>query len=159
MKAIGFRAEPSAISWAVVEGSKDQPVLVGYGKEEPPKTFDEAAALKWFREKVQHIVNTYSPNVAAVRYIETFQPHKVQVVPLGQRCRIEGVVIEAVRSSGINQILTGPLATIAKNLGSKTPKHYLESSELRGLDWSKHKPYQREAILAAASALPEGTLI
>ena len=155
MKAIGVRVEPSAANWAVVEGSKQHPILIGYGTEKPPKTFDEAASLKWFREKIQQIVQAYSPTVAAVRYVETFQPHKVQVVPLGQRCRIEGVSIEALRSSGVTTILTGPLATIAKNLGSKSPKDYLGSDDLRGLDWSKHKTYQREAILAAASALPE----
>jgi hypothetical protein len=153
MKTIGFRAEPSAVSWAVLEGSKGKPILCGYGKEEPPATFDEGASLKWFRDRIQHIVKTYSPEVAAVRYPETFQP-RIKFVPLGQRCRVEGVLIEAVHSSGI-KVLTGPLATIAKNLGSKTPKHYLETDEFRGLDWSQHKAYEREAILVAASALPE----
>jgi hypothetical protein len=152
MKAIGFRAEPGAVSWAVLEGSKDKPVLLGYGKEEPPTTFDDAATLKWFRDKILYIVKLYSPTIAAVRYPETYQP-RLKLVPLGQRCRVEGVLIEAMHSSGI-KVLTGPLATIAKNLGSKMPKHYLESDELRGLDWSKHKPYVREAILVAASALP-----
>jgi hypothetical protein len=153
MRAIGFRAEPSAVTWAVVEGTKDQPILVGYGKEVPPATYGEVAALSWFRDRIQHIVRLYSPQIAAVRYPESFQP-RVKVVQLGQRCRIEGVLIEAVHSCGINTVLTGPLATIAKNLGSKTAKHYLESDELRGLDWSKHKNYEREAILVSASALP-----
>lgn len=153
MKAIGFRAEPAAVNWAVVEGSKEQPILLGSGKETAPTTFDEVAALKWFRDRIQYIVKTYSPSVAAVRYPETFQP-RVKLVPLGQRCRVEGVLIEAVRSCGINEILTGPLATISKNLGSKTAKHYLEGDELRGLDWSKLRDYEKEAILVAASALP-----
>jgi hypothetical protein len=100
-------------------------------------------------------VHTYSPAIAAVRYPETFQP-RVRLASLGQRCRVEGVVIEAVKSSGIG-VLTGPLATIAKNLGSTKPKHYLEGDEFRGIDWSKRKPHEREAILVAASALPEGT--
>jgi hypothetical protein len=152
MKAIGFRAEPSALNWAVVQGCKNEPILLGYGKEEPSATFDEPAALKWFRDKVQNIVQSYLPDIAAIRFPETFQPH-VKHVLLGQRCRVEGVVIEVVCSSGI-KILTGPLASIAKNLGSKTAKHYLASDELRGLDWSKHKPNGREAILVAASALP-----
>jgi hypothetical protein len=153
MKAIGFRAEPSAITWAVVEGTKDQPILVGHGKEVPPATFDEVAALKWFRVQIQHIVHLYSPQIAAVRYPETFQP-RAKVAPLGQRCRVEGVLIEAASSCGVDKVLTGPLATISKNLGTKAAKHYLESDELRGLDWSKHKDHEREAILVAASALP-----
>jgi hypothetical protein len=127
---------------------------VGYGKENAPATFDEVAALTWFRDRVCHIVQTYSPEIAAVRYPEVFQP-KVKVLPLGQRCRIEGVLMAAVSSCGVRTVLTGSLVTIAKNLGSKTPKRYLETKEFRGLDWSRHKDHQREAILVAASALPE----
>ncbi len=116
MRAIGFRAEPAAVNWAVVEGSKDAPILLACEREVPPKTFDEVASLSWFRGRVQYIVQTYSPSIAAVRYPESFQPH-VKALPLGQRCRIEGVLIEAVHASGLNTVLTGPLATIAKNLG------------------------------------------
>ena len=153
MKAIGFRAEPSAINWAVVEGSKGQPELVAASKEKPPATFDEVATLKWLRDVAQHLVRTYSPTIAAVRYAETFQ-RSPNLKSIGERCRLEGVLIEAMNSCGL-RVLTGPLATIAKNLGSKTPKQYLESKELRGLDWSKYDVNRREAILVAASALPE----
>jgi hypothetical protein len=152
MKAIGFRAEPSTVHWAVVEGSKIEPVLIAADEEKAPATFDEAARLKWLRDRIRYLLQTYSPEVAAVRYPETFQ-RSPKVLPLGQRCRLEGVIIEGVQSCGV-RVLTGPLATISKNLGSKGAKHYLESRELRGLDWSKYDVNRREAILVAASALP-----
>src|SRR5712692_3959222 len=85
MKTIGFRAEPFTVNWAVVEGSKGTPVLIGADEEKAPATFDEPARLKWFRERIQHLLQTYSPAVAAVRYPETFQ-RSIKVVPLGQRC-------------------------------------------------------------------------
>jgi hypothetical protein len=152
MIAIGFRAEPSVVNWAVVQGSSAEPVLLGADKLTAPASFDEGAALTWFRDRTQYLVQTYSPNIAAVRSPETFMPRNVKLSSLYQRCRLEGVVIEALHSSGIH-VLTGALATISKNIGSKGAKHYLETPDLRGLDWSKYDTNRREAILVAASAL------
>jgi hypothetical protein len=149
--ALGFRAEPSAINWAVVEGFLQAPVLVAADHAAAPATYDEPAALAWFRAQVLHLIQTYSPQLAAVRYPETFM--RSTTLQSDKRCRVEGVVIEAAGSCGI-RVLTGALATISKNLGSKGAKKYLETDELRGLDWSKHPKNQREAILVAASALP-----
>ncbi len=153
MKSIGFRAEPSSVSWAVVEGSTAAPILNGADKLKAPASFDEAAALKWFREQTQRLVQAYSPNVAVVRSPETFFPHQPKYLPLYQRCRVEGVLVETLHSCGV-QVLTGPMATISGKLGSKAAKHYLPSDDFRGLDWSKCDDKKREAILAAASALP-----
>jgi len=42
MKAIGFRAEPAAVSFAVLEGSNDKPVLLGYrGDQELRERYQE----------------------------------------------------------------------------------------------------------------------
>ena len=71
-----------------------------------------------------------------VRYPETVL-RSSQPLSMHKRCRVEGVVIEAVHSSGV-RVLTGPLATISSKLGSKAAKRYLETDDLRGLDWSKH---------------------
>jgi hypothetical protein len=61
--------------------------------------------------------------------------------------------METAHCCGI-AVVTGPLATISKNLGTKAAKKYLETDDLRGLDWSKCPKNRREAILVAASALP-----
>ena len=153
MKAIGFRAEPSAISWAVVEGSSAEPILDGADKLKAPASFDEAAALKWFREQIQRLVQAYSPDIAVVRTPETFFPRQPKYQGLYQRCRVEGVIVETLRSCGIN-VSTGPMGTISSKLGSKAAKHYLPNDEFRGLDWSNLDANRREAILAAASVLP-----
>lgn len=150
MKAIGFRAEPSALHWGVVEGTPENPVLVAADTAEIPVAFDEPEALAWVRGQVLQLIKTYSVGAAAVRYPETFK--RSSPASIDKRCRIEGVVIEAARALGITA-LTGALATISKNLGSSRAKKYLESDSLRGLDWSAHPKNQREAILVAASAL------
>lgn len=156
MVAIGFRAEPSVINWAAVEGTKETPILIDAIGLKAPATYTEAAALKWFREKVAELVRGFAPDVAAIRYPETFL-RSVNITSLNQRCRLEGVILEMLQSSGV-PVLTGPLATISKNLGTSAAKHYLESPDLRGLDWSKYKSKQnlKEAILVATSALSGG---
>ena len=59
MTAIGFRAEPSAINWAIVEVILTlQPVLVAAGQLSAPATYDEAAALQWFRDTVLSLLQT-----------------------------------------------------------------------------------------------------
>lgn len=47
------------------------------------------------------------------------------------------------------------LKTISSKLGSQSAKKYLESDDLRGLDWSGVPKNSREAILVAAAALGE----
>ena len=127
-------------------------MLVAADHSAAPATYDELSALVWFRTQVVHLIQTYSPQLAAVRYPETFM-RSAHGSSNDKRCRVEGVVIEAAQSCGI-RALTGALATISKNLGSKSAKKYLETDELRGLDWSKHPKNRREAILVAAAALP-----
>ncbi len=153
VKALGFRAEPNAINWAVVEGSCEVPVLVGADQAAAPLAFDEAAALAWFREHVRGLIETYSPTVVGIRYPETFGSHAGNA-SAHRRCRVEGVIAEAAASKGVT-VRTGSLVTISKNLGPKAAKKYLESEEFRGVDWAKYSKNRREAILVAASALPE----
>ena len=150
--ALGFRAERSAINWAVVEGSREEPVLVAADQAVAPATYSEGAALVWFRDQVRQLIQVYSPQVVAIRYPETVIRSSAQL-SMHKRCRVEGVLVEVAHSSGIT-VLTGALATISKNLGTKAAKHYLETEELRGLDWSGHSKNRKEAILVAASALP-----
>jgi hypothetical protein len=152
MIALGLRAETSAINWAVVKGSTEEPILVAADSAAAPVAYDETSALTWFRKKFTQLVEMYSPNVVAIRYPETVMRPASQT-SMHRRCRVEGVLVEAAQSSGL-KVVTGALATISKNLGTKAAKRYLETSELRGLDWSKQPKNRKEAILAAASALP-----
>lgn len=156
MIALGFRANPSTISWAAVRGSKKQPILIDAAVITSPATYNEASALKWFREKIEELIRGFAPDIAAVRYPETFTIRKPNIKELGERCRIEGIILETIHSSGL-PALTGALATISKNLGSASAKQYLDTPDLRGLDWSKYrsKTNVKEAILVAASALPD----
>jgi hypothetical protein len=152
-RAIGFRVEPSLINWAIVEGTPEAPILaVPVAKLSAPATYGEPEALTFYRERVLLLIKEHRPTIAAIRYAETFGRNSVREVDY-KRCRIEGVIEEAANSEGLI-VVTGALASISKNLGTKAAKHYLEGNDLRGLDWSKYPAKNaREAILVAASAL------
>jgi hypothetical protein len=154
MRAIGFRAEPSAVNWAVVEGTKENPVLIAADKSEAPVAYTEPESLAWFRSRAQQLIQTYSPKSAGVRYPETMK--RSSIASMDKRCRVEGILIDAMQAAGI-VTSTGVLATISKNLGSSHAKKYLDTDELRGLNWASHSKNEREAIMVAASILPSGT--
>jgi len=107
----------------------------------------------WYRERVLQLIDQFSPEASAVRYAESFNPYK-EGNSGRLRCRIEGVVLEALASKAI-PVVTGSLATISAKLGSGAKK-YLDRKDYRGLDWSKLKKNRREAVLAAVANLPKG---
>jgi Holliday junction resolvasome RuvABC endonuclease subunit len=153
MPTIGFRAEPSALNWAIVEGTQKSPALIAADTLKAPISFDDAASLAWFHDQTLHLFNQYSPTAAAIRYPE-MMPERSNQASANKRCRVEGVVMEAVQSKGIS-VSTGALGTISKNLGTKGAKRYLGQNEWRGLNWAEYSKNRREAILVAVSVLPE----
>lgn len=151
MKAIGFRAEPRLVHWAVVAPSEKGPVLIGSGKFSAPKSYSEAESLSWYRERIRSEIQKHAPKRAGLRYPETFGRRGVTVSDQ-VRLRIEGVILEALNSMAV-PILGGAMVLISSAIGSKSAKSYMKQSEMRGLDWSKHPPNSREAILVAVAAM------
>jgi hypothetical protein len=155
MKAIGFRAEKDTIHYAIVEGTKHEPVLVADDKIVAPLTYSDAQAMSYFRDRIRTLVEQYKPSAAFVRYGETFLPKKVAPNVLASmlaRARIEGVILESINSHKIN-IVGASLSGISSKLESKHPKSYLENGDLRGVDLTGKPQPRQEAILVAVSAL------
>lgn len=150
-KALGFRVEPQKVHWAAVDGSTDQPVLIDADTMPAPKAFGEPQALSWYRNEVIAIIERYRSNLAGIRDTEAAGPRR-GVQSLQQRCRIEGVIIEVANARGLT-IVSGRLATISANLGSRAAKKYLDTDEFRGIDWSSKSSGIREAIMVAVSTL------
>jgi hypothetical protein len=152
MIALGFRAEPRDLNWAVVERKDDQQIaVIADSTWSAPKTYDEGKALSWFREKVMGLIDQQKPDRAAVRYPEP-KGQRGKVIPKQLRLRLEGVVLQALEERGLSAA-TGALSSIGARLKSKTPKAYLERQEFRGLDLSARPKERQEAILVAISAL------
>jgi hypothetical protein len=149
-RALGLRADAKTIHWAVVEGTRDVPILVAHDKAAAPVNLEEAPSLSWYSSRIQHIVKTYGPSVAAIRSAEPFAQGSNKEGPR-RRGRIEGAMLLTLDSCGL-KVIIGALAMISGKLGSQAKK-YVSSDELRGLDLSKIPILTREAILVAVAAL------
>jgi hypothetical protein len=150
-RALGFRAEAKQLHWAVVEGTRDIPIVVGRDIIAAPISLDEAPSLSWYSSRVKLLVETYEPTVAAIRTAESIARGSNKEGPR-RRQRIEGVLLQTIDSCGI-KITIGQLAMISGKLGSRAKK-YVEGGEFRGLDLTKLPEPSREAVLVAVAALP-----
>jgi hypothetical protein len=151
-RVLGYRAEARQFHWAVVEGTRDHPILLEYAKAAAPVSLDEAASLSWVRERARLIIRTHRPDAAALRSPEPIA-RGGNSDGARRRLRLEGVLLEACDSCQV-RVTTGALATISANLGTKSAKAYLERGELRGIDISKLADPAREAVLVAVARLP-----
>jgi hypothetical protein len=152
MKAIGFRADPRTVFWAVVaKGDDGNNVLEDSGKLIAASASNESETLGWFRTEVRGLLDKFQPDRVAVRYPEP-SAQRSHAISANERVRIEGVILEAAFSKG-KSVLTGALATITANLGTESAKAYLKNPTIRGMDVSAIKDYRKEAILVALAAL------
>jgi hypothetical protein len=151
-RALGFRAEPKQIHWAIVEGARRAPIVIAYDSAAAPVNLDEAPALSWYTSRVKLIVEQYRPVVAMIRTAESVARGNNKDGPK-RRLRLEGVLLQTIDSCGL-KVSIGALATISGRLGGHAKK-YIDSGEFRGLDLSKIPLPAKEAILVAVAALPQ----
>ena len=135
MKAIGFRAEKDSITWAVVDDSTTPHVIDGFDKIRAPESYTEAERLALFRERLKALIQQRSPDIAAVRYPETSSRRSGTTNSARMRSRVEGVILEASQSEGID-VMTGALATIGARLGTRTAKTVTVHFPDRTENWS-----------------------
>jgi hypothetical protein len=153
---LGIRAEPRAVHWAVVEGTQRAPIVKGHDRAAAPASYEEPAALSWFRERVLHLIDRFHPTAVGVRFPEAIGIGGARN-SARERSRVEGVVLEAAHARGL-RVLTGSLATIAAKLGTKKAKKYVESNEFRGVDLTALPAPRREAVLIAIAQLPRDAI-
>lgn len=156
VKAIGFRVEPQTVNYAVVEGTKQEPILIVYDKMSPPNSYDEESdKLVWYRDRLITIIEEHQPQFGAIRLPEPSSFGKIKKDSLLKRARIEGVILEGLGRKKIKCIV-GALTTISSEIKSKSAKKYLSNDDFRNLDWSNIKDQkQREAILVAVTQLED----
>ena len=152
-RALGLRAEPKQIHWAIVEGTRTNPVVIARDRAAAPVNLDEGPALSWYTSRVKLIIEKYKPAVAMIRTAESVARGAHMDGPR-RRLRIEGVLLQTIDSCGL-KVNIGALATISGRLGSHAKK-YVDSGEFRGLNLSKIPLPAKEAILVAVAALPQG---
>jgi hypothetical protein len=141
--------------YALVQGTKENPVLLEDDKFSAPLDYSDAEAMAFFRDRLLSIFKKHEPKTAFIRYGETFLPRKPApniLASMFARARVEGVILESAHSEGV-KIVGASLAGISSKLESKRPRAYLGSGDLRGLDLTGRPVARQEAILVAVSAL------
>jgi hypothetical protein len=150
-RALGFRAEADRINWAVVEGTRNAPILVARDTAAAPVNLEEGPALSWYSCRVKLLVEAYKPAVATIRTAESVA-RGGNKDGARRRSRIEGVLLQTIDECGLN-VTIGALAMISGRLGSRA-KPYIDSGNFRGLDLSQVRTPSREAVCVAVAALP-----
>lgn len=152
-RSLGIRVETETIYWAVVEGTANDPVVIGEGKIPAPASADDAGRLVAHRRAVLDVIAQHDPAVVFVRSAETMFGNRGEGPR--KRLRLEGVIMEAAASKS-KPVRSGPLATIGKGLGidAATAKTTRDCAlGLGTLDWAQREVEAREAIMAAAATL------
>ncbi len=153
VKAIGFRVEPQTVNYAVVEGTKQEPILIVNDKITPPKSYlQESQQLVWYRNRLLIILEQYQPQFGAIRCAEPLSFRNTNKDSLLKRARIEGVILEVLGEKSI-ECITAALKKISSEINSQSAKKYLSSDEFRGINLSQINKNQQEAILVAVTQL------
>ncbi len=151
MVVLGFRVTPTKVYWAAVRGTVDAAIKIADDKFSAPKSFSEAQALTWYRDRVQATIAQYHAEAGAMRYADPTSRNKSPV-----RFRIEGVLLEALNSAGCKIAAAGSFNHISSKLGlgkAKSAKLYLKEEELRGINWSDKCDEAKDAIMIAVAGL------
>lgn len=148
MKAIGIRASPQAVTFAVYDSANG--ILINIEDLRVPRAFTTPDALKYIRSNVLDILREYSIECAGIRVTE---PNAQS--PNINRIQIEGVLQEAFASSTLRSYYIGQIASISARIGISRSdfKPLIDGSTTWPVDgWSELKKEQREAVLCAIGA-------
>ena len=150
MKILGVHVAKSQFRYAVLEGTKEAPVLVAKDKQTTVDPNDVPALMDWYDTQIAGILDAHSPDKIAYRL--TLDPKKIQIFtsefPLGilnLHAHKQGIPIREYVSGNY----------VASRLGlPKDTDLYVHCDEVIG----EHPPYwdtnQKYAVLAAWFELP-----
>ena len=157
MRVMGFRAEKDAVHWALVSGTRDQPVILTHDRLRAPDDLSEPDVLRWLRSEIQFLLVQHRPDGIAIRLVEcnpaTFKTPK-GLSFVYRRARVEGILLEATctrqdEASRRRTVESGDesTGTLLRNL--------FAYQDGRKVDWQDIKSQsRRQAILIAAKSLP-----
>ncbi len=158
MPAIGIRVETNQVNYVILDGTPDKPKIVVKDKLKEPKFNGMAQVLVWYREQIIQLCDTNKINTGWIRTAESQARAMGAASKSGasKRCHIEGVIIEAIASTGAIAE-AGSITSLNKALKSKSAKKYIEGEDFRGIpSWDKFDKYIREAAIAGVAALSLG---
>jgi hypothetical protein len=146
MAVIGFRCAKDALTYVVLDGTTDEPVVVEHRMTTMPKT-DRASQLVWLRREVHEILERTGPDAVAFKAAESIARTKDLA-----RAECEGVLQEAVRVRELSPVRLIN-AKIKSELDFERPAKYLDSLLVGPL--AALPKNRQEAALAALAALSD----
>lgn len=150
--SIGVRVEPNVVHFAIVNNDGDALEVNAIDKIIFPAALELPDALHHTRSMFVDVLALYDVAFAGIRTVE----NNAQNINR-HRIGVEAVLQEAISGSPVRRFFAGPLASIAKHLGTHTAqslKQEVDSEEGSfAIDgWSNLTISQREALLAAIAA-------
>jgi hypothetical protein len=152
--SLGLRAQAEKVCVAIVEGTQQQPLLVHRQTLEAPTGSKMPEVLASIRSQLIDIIKKHDVKRIGIRLPEP-TARGANKEGARNRTRLDGVLLEIAGTLRL-EVVHGALATIAKALGSKDRKKYVQADEFRGLALADVSLEMREAILVGVAALPAG---
>ena len=150
--AIGIRATPSTIFYAIIEENKTEFRTHVIDRVNIPSALAKPEQLKFIRNTFLDIISEFGISVACVRVTES-TAQGVSDIRIG----IEAIIQELFASSTIQKYYAGQISSISKKLNIKRDefKPYADGTKTyNDFDgWKKLSLEHRESILSAFSAL------
>lgn len=153
MHALGLRAFPEQLAYAVLCGTSAAPLLVEGSTVKAPGHYELPDQLDWYRDRVARIVDQHRITAAALRVSEPRAKPNRDMIP---RFQLEGALLLALRVLGIHAntlILSQISSRLSLGKNASAAKEGLQNDEFLGLHWRELSTAEREAALVAATVL------
>ena len=153
MIAIGFRAHPKRVYYAVIAQEDEAQVVRSVSAVVVPAALHAPEQLRFVRTTLLDIIAEYRADCAGIRTTEPIVSR-----PNTLRLALEGVIQELIASGAVATYFAGPIATIAGLLQIKpraqVKKYIAGVQNYPGtVRWGEYSTEEREALLAALAAL------
>ena len=149
MTLLGIRCSTKDYAFAIIEGTKSHPIVRRAALIPFPKSYSRPQALHWFLQEIDELLRSADFAGVLLKGFEGRTRDKSFV----ERVEHEGVaqLAAAARNLEARRKIS---STIAKDLGLKGRKHYLETLDTSPIPDFEGQPERvQEAILVAWSAL------
>lgn len=159
MRSIGIKAEQKGLHWAIIEGTKNTWHVIAHAKYTFPKSLNHSQRALNLFGRITSLVEQHSPSCCAIQIGETFYkdpaipPNGKKLAAVMGRARVEGIVIAALASKGVDVSLIQK-AQLKARTGTKRIQSYIDSGQFREIDASNVPKIRRAAVAAAVSCLP-----
>lgn len=149
MRTIGIRVEPKKVTFVVYDADAGE--IMNIEGIKVPRALDVPEALKYIRSNILDVIVEYRIQRAGIRVTEP-NAQRMNI----SRIQIEGVIQEALASSGVEAYFRGQISSLASRLGIERGqfKKYLDGNlALDGIEgWAELTTVEREAVCSAVGA-------